>query len=69
MDTNCAVQSEKTALNREFEHGIIAKHKKMLGLICGPLGDDDIAYDIVYDIVYDMLNHIVYYIVLIYDIV
>ncbi len=45
----------------------------MLQLICGPLGDDDIAYDIVYDIVYDIiydnLNHIVYDIVLIYDIV
>jgi hypothetical protein len=45
----------------------------MLRLICGPLGDDDIAYDIVYYIVYDivyvMLNHIVYDIVLIYDIV
>ena len=41
----------------------------MLQLICGPLGDDDIAYDIVYDIVYDNLNYIVYDIVLIYDIV
>ena len=49
----------------------------MLQLICGQLGDDDIAYDIVYDIVYDIiydiiydnLNHIVYDIVLIYDIV
>ena len=53
----------------------------MLRLICRPLGDDDIAYDIVYnivydivynivyDIVYDNLNHIVYDIVLIYDIV
>ncbi len=45
----------------------------MLRLICGPPGDDDIAYDIVYDIiydiVYDMLNYIVYDIVLIYDIV
>ena len=41
----------------------------MLQLICGPLGDDDIAYNIVYYIVYDNLNHIVYDIVLIYDIV
>ncbi len=45
----------------------------MLRLICGPLGDDDIAYAIVYDIVYDivyvMLNHIVYDILLMYDIV
>ena len=41
----------------------------MLQLICGQLGDDDIAYDIVYDIVYDNLNYIVYDIVLIYDIV
>ena len=35
----------------------------MLQLICGQLGDDDIAYDVVYDIVYDIvydnLNHIV----------
>jgi hypothetical protein len=45
----------------------------MLQLICGPLGDDEIAedivYDIIYDIAYDISNHIVYDILLIYDIV
>ncbi len=42
--------------------------RKMLQLICRPLGDDDcaddIVYDLIYDIAYDMLNHIVYNIVL-----
>ncbi len=41
----------------------------MIRLICRLLGDDDIADDIVYDIVYDISDHIVYDIVLIYDIV
>ncbi len=69
MDTNCAVQSEKTALNWEFEHCIIAKHKKNALANLWAVWGCDIAYDIVYDIVYDMLNHIVYDIVLIYYIV
>ncbi len=47
--------------------------RKMILLICWPLGDDDIAddivYYIVYNIVYDISNNIVYDIVLIYDIV
>ncbi len=45
----------------------------MIWLICSLHGDDDIAdyivYDIVYDITYDIMNHIVYDIILKYDIV
>ena len=49
MDTNCAVQSEKTALNREFEHGSIAEHKENARANLWAAWGCDIAYDIVYD--------------------